>query len=359
MRAVDLAGAVADPHQMRRAVVPLVACRIDAGQRLLVREEQRLVRGVELGLADLRRRLRGEPARLHEIERLGQPVGELTVSLTLRRVRDKILVPRMDAVEVGIAALGKGAQQVEGRSRLAVGLDHPLRVGLARRGVELDAVDDVAAVGRQGHLALLLDVGRARLGELAGQTPDLHHRHAAAKGQHHRHLQQHLEHVADVVGVELGEAFGAVAALQQERLAGGDIREPVLQPPRLAGEDQRRVIPQRRFDAFQRGFIRIARNLPDRQAAPALRRPFLAHRTLPSPRRASLSRVGLGMKHLRVGGRSTVGDIRITGVHETRKPPRSGGFGENANANPRPPSCTGGTKIARREAGSSASWRGT
>ena len=63
------------------------------------------------------------------------------------------------------------------------------------------------------------------------------------------------------------------------------------------------------------------------------------------------------MEHLRVGGRSTGGDDRIGGSPETRKPPRSGGFGENANAIPRPPSCTGGTKIARRKAGTSASWR--
>ena len=57
--------------------VPLVGGGIDTGQRLLVGQEQRLVRGVELGLADLRRCFRGEAARLHEVERLGEPVGEL------------------------------------------------------------------------------------------------------------------------------------------------------------------------------------------------------------------------------------------------------------------------------------------
>ena len=55
MGAVDLAGAVAEPQQMGRAVVPVAGRRIDAGQRLLIGQEQRLVRGVELGLADLRR----------------------------------------------------------------------------------------------------------------------------------------------------------------------------------------------------------------------------------------------------------------------------------------------------------------
>ena len=36
MGAVNLPGTVAEPHQMRRAVVPVAGCRIDASQRLLV-----------------------------------------------------------------------------------------------------------------------------------------------------------------------------------------------------------------------------------------------------------------------------------------------------------------------------------
>ena len=74
-----------------------------------------------------------------------------------------------------------------------------------------------------------LGVGRARLGELAGHAADLDHRHGAAEGQHDRHLQQHAEGVADVVGMELGEALGAVAALEQESLAVGDIGQRRLQ----------------------------------------------------------------------------------------------------------------------------------
>ena len=57
------------------------------------------------------------------------------VSLALRRVGDEALVPGMDAVQIGIAALGEGAQQIEGRRRLAVGLDHALRVGPRAAGV--------------------------------------------------------------------------------------------------------------------------------------------------------------------------------------------------------------------------------
>ena len=51
-------------------------------------------------------------------------------------------------LQVGVAALGEGADQVERRRRLA-GLELPVRIGHARLGRELGAVDDVAAVARQ------------------------------------------------------------------------------------------------------------------------------------------------------------------------------------------------------------------
>jgi hypothetical protein len=60
---------------------------------------------------------------------------------------------------------------------------------------------------------------RARLGELARHAAQLHDRQLRRIGQHDRHLQDHAERVADVVRMELGKAFGAVAALKQKRLA--------------------------------------------------------------------------------------------------------------------------------------------
>ena len=56
-----------------------------------------------------------------------------------------------------------------------------------------------------------------------------------------RHLQDRLDPVADVVGGRRVEGLGAVAALEQERLAAGDRGEPVAQLVALAGEHQRRV----------------------------------------------------------------------------------------------------------------------
>ena len=55
----------------------------------------------------------------------------------------------MHVAEVGVAAAGEGAQQVERRRRLPVGLELPARIGHARLRRELDAVDDVAAIARQ------------------------------------------------------------------------------------------------------------------------------------------------------------------------------------------------------------------
>ena len=70
-----------------------------------------------------------------------------------------------------------------------------------------------------------LGVRRPGLGELPCDPPDLHDRHAGRVAQHDRHLQDHLEAVADAVGREGVEGLGAVAGLQQERLAVGHLAQ--------------------------------------------------------------------------------------------------------------------------------------
>ncbi len=87
----------------------------------------------------------------------------------------------------------------------------------------------------------------AGLGELAGDAADLDHGLAGAVGQHHRHLQEDAEEIADVVGAVLGKALGAVAALQQEGPALGHFGQLVLQIAGLAGKDQRRELAQLRL----------------------------------------------------------------------------------------------------------------
>src|SRR3546814_1449244 len=91
----------------------------------------------------------------------------------------------------------------------------------------VDAVDNVAAIARQLDAVDYLGGRRARLGELAGHAANLHDRAGGAEGQHHRHLQHDPEGVAEVVGLVLGEAFRAVAALEQKSLALGTRPEPI------------------------------------------------------------------------------------------------------------------------------------
>ncbi len=140
------------------------------------------------------------------------------------------------------------------------------------RGVgELLAVDDVAAIGGQRLAAARLVVVGARLGELAGDAADLHDRKVGGEGEHRRHAEENAERVADVVGAELGEALGAVAALQQERLALGDVGQVLGERARLAGEDQRRIGAKLRLHGRERRRIRVFRT--DRLRTPALRAP--------------------------------------------------------------------------------------
>ncbi len=170
--------------------------------------------------------------------------------------------------QIGIAAGGEGAQQIERRRGLAVGLQLPARIRRARLGREIGAVDDVAAIDRQLDAIALFRRRRARLGELAGDAADLHHRLGRGVGQHHRHLQKQPEEIADVVGAVLGKALGAIAALQQEHVAGRHLRQRLFQVARLAGKNQRRERRKLRLDVAERLLVRIIRHLQSRLGAP-------------------------------------------------------------------------------------------
>ncbi|MEY9437259.1 hypothetical protein ABIF14_004350 [Bradyrhizobium elkanii] len=160
---------------------------------------------------------------------------------------------------------------------LAISHQLALRIGNARFRREGDVVDDVAAIARQLDVALLLGRRRARLCELAGDAADLHHRQRAGIGQHDRHLQEDAEEVADVVGAVFGKALGAVAALQQEGLAGGDPPQRLLQAARLAREHQRRKGRQLGLDIGQCLGIGIIGHLQHLLGAPAIGCPPLGH----------------------------------------------------------------------------------
>ena len=225
MGAVELAGALADPEHVGRAVVPVARQRVLPGQRLLVAEEQRLVARVDVDLVELRRCDSSvDPAGPHEAQGPLDLVGERLVALPSGAAGHELLRPRVDPGQVGEAALGERPQQVQRRRRLVVGLHEPLRVGHAGRGGRGLGVDDVAA--EAGELGPVDELGgrRAGLGELAGDPSHLHHGHADRVGEHDRHLQDDLELLPDADGREVVEALRAVAGLEEEGVAGGDPR---------------------------------------------------------------------------------------------------------------------------------------
>ena len=183
----------------------------------------------------------------------------------------------MHAAEIGVAALREGTQQVQRRGRLPIGLDLAARIGRARGGGEVVAVDDIAAIAGQFDTAALFHRRGARLGELPGDAADFHDRQRGGKGQNHRHLQEHAEKIPDIVGAVLGEAFRTIAAMEQKCLAGRDAGEMFGQSPRLAGKYQRRKGGQLLLDLGQGRPVRIIRHLLDRLVAPGLRRPTFGH----------------------------------------------------------------------------------
>jgi hypothetical protein len=107
-----------------------------------------------------------------------------------------------------------------------------------------------------------------RLGVLAGDAPELHHRHRGAVGQHHRHLQQDAHLAGDVCLRARRERLGAVAALQQERLAAGHGGEPLAQQVDLAGHHERWHAGQRARGLAQGVLVGPFGLLRGRQLAP-------------------------------------------------------------------------------------------
>ncbi len=231
--------------------------------------------GEEAGFAQLRRAV--QAAGTHELQCFVDARAELVILLGQQRVGDEIEVPLVHLMQVGETALGEGTQQVQAGSGLVVGLQQALRIGYTALGVEVDAIDDVAAVRRQRNAVDGFITCRAWLGELTGHASDLHHRAAGSEGHDDCHLQQHFEGVANLGRREFGEALGAVAALQQERAPARDLGELPPELPRLAGEDQRRQPGERALDALEVLGIRIFGLLLNRLVSPAVGAPGVAH----------------------------------------------------------------------------------
>mmetsp|Transcript_9099 Transcript_9099/g.37231 ORF Transcript_9099/g.37231 Transcript_9099/m.37231 type:complete len:538 (+) Transcript_9099:2377-3990(+) len=269
VRAVQLARALARPHEVRAAVVPQPRRRVLAGERGLVVHQQALVARVELSLGK-RRRVLGDAGGLHELDRLAHLGGELVEALALLRVAHEVELPVLHSQQAGVAAAGEGAEQVERGGALVVRAHEPLGVGHARLGRVLGAVDDVAAVRRQLHAVHHLGVRGARLGELPRHAPHLDHGRGGAVHEHDAHLQDDAEEVADAIGGEVVKRLGTVAAEEHEAVALGGRRQPLLQPSHLACEHERRHALQLLHHALNRRAVGVVGLLQDGPLAPAV-----------------------------------------------------------------------------------------
>ncbi len=263
--------------------------------------------GVELDALEL---VEVRSGGLHELDG-AVDLGREALVLLVGGVLREALVPGVHLAEVRESALCEGADEIDGGCRGVVPLQQPLGVGGARRLGEVVAVDDVAAVGGQGHIAAGLGVARAGLGELPGHAAHLHDRHRRAVGEDDGHLQHGLDAVADLLGGGAGERLGAVAALQQERLPGRGAREPLAQVVHLAGEHQRRQgreLVRNGGDGIRVGPGRL---LLDRERAPVIQVGVQGGHPLSLVARGNPRSPGCGDPDRRVGCR--VG--RASGAH--------------------------------------------
>ena len=113
--------------------------------------------------------------------------------------------------------------EVEGHGGVGVAVEHAARVGLAGRGGEGRAVDEIAVVGGECDLGAVDGAGfgcaGAGLGVLASEAADADDGAFAGVDEHEGHLQEDLEFVGDELGAAVFDLLGAVAALEKEAAA--------------------------------------------------------------------------------------------------------------------------------------------
>jgi hypothetical protein len=142
-------------------------------------------------------------------------------------------------------------------------------------------------------------------------------RHLGAEHEDGGHLEDDAEGVTDVVAVELLEALGAVAALEEEGAAHGGVGEALLQVARLPGEHDRREGLDRLEHDLQLRRVRVLRQLQRLLRRPAVHRP-LRRRLRGRGRGRNGAHLLLGRHRRRRGlrgRRDAVALRRLRGVH--------------------------------------------
>ena len=131
-----------------------------------------------------------------------------------------------------------------------VGVEQTVGVGGSGHAVERRVVHHVPPEAGQLDPVAGLGVGRPGFRELTGDPAHLHHGDSRRVGEHDGHLEDDPQLVADGIGRELAERLGAVAGLEEERLALGDAGQLSGQRSGFAGKNQRRKRREGRLDAI-------------------------------------------------------------------------------------------------------------
>ena len=155
-------------------------------------------------------------------------------------------------------------------------------IGLARRGVEIEAVDDVAAIGRQGRRRSCVSVSDERgLANWPAMRPTLTTGQAAPKVSTTAICSSTLKVSRMLLGWNSAKLSAQSPPCSRNALPAATSASRVLQAARLAGEDQRRIIGPPLLGRGQFGRIGIVRHLLDRLRAPGVGGPAFGHGTIP------------------------------------------------------------------------------
>ena len=150
-----------------------------------------------------------------------------------------------------------------------------MRCGSALRTarIELDAVDDIAAIGGQYDAIVRFVMRAARLGELPGNPRHFDQGSVDRGLEPLGHRVEQAGNTRHLLRDRIAKAFRAVAALKEEAPPFGQLGHDGAQPRRILMVDDRCSAGKPRFDCAQQFFISICRHLAGRSAAPAGREP--------------------------------------------------------------------------------------
>ena len=111
---------------------------------------------------------------------------------------------------------------------------------------------------------------------MPGETADSDDAFSSALGEHETHLEEDLQLVSDGAGLAVGEAFRAIAALEQEPVAAGGFGELLFERLDLPTGHQGRQPGELAQDRLEHRRLGINRLLSGRLSLPGGGRPICA-----------------------------------------------------------------------------------